>query len=384
MALPGSIPPYQPDPAAPSPRTTYIFGFRDVTNFTDQMVLNQKNHAQHSAPMWWIDEGTDNRVTLSDLGLAQRPDLVDSHTIHFHGFRNAIPLFDGVPELSISVPIGRDFTYFYRPHDPGTYMWHCHFEDVEHIHMGMTGLVFIRPAQNNGIIGIIGPGKYVFNDAIFGSPLNNPNPTPTPQTAGVSQYDREFGMFLSEAWASMHWNDAHGQVTDWSDYAPDYWLMNGRVYPDTLAPNGAGYDPVTGDLLITPGYAKLQYQPITSLVTANSGDRVLLRFVNLGYTQAAMTLDGIPMRIVGKDATLLRGRDGTNLTYETDTVYIGAGESYDAIFVAPDVTTQTTFLLYNRKVAQLANASGPGAGGQLTEIHIYPAGTLPPQTIPQT
>ena len=90
-------------------------------------------------------------------------------------------------------------------------------------------------------------------------------------------------------------------------------------------------------ILCTPGLDRLQYQPISSLVTANSGDRVLLRFVNLGYTQGAMTLDGIPMRVVGKDATLLRGRDGTDLTYMTDVVYFGAGESFDVIFIAPAV-----------------------------------------------
>ena len=53
-----------------------------------------------------------------------------------------------MPELSLAVPIGRDFTYFYRPHDAGTYMYHCHFEDVEHVQMGMTGMVFVRPKQN--------------------------------------------------------------------------------------------------------------------------------------------------------------------------------------------------------------------------------------------
>ena len=77
-----------------------------------------------------------------------RPDLSDGHTLHWHGFGNAIPLFDGVPEMCVSIPIGRDLTYFYQPHDPGTYMYHCHFEDVEHVQMGMTGHVFVRPKQN--------------------------------------------------------------------------------------------------------------------------------------------------------------------------------------------------------------------------------------------
>jgi FtsP/CotA-like multicopper oxidase with cupredoxin domain len=337
-------------------------------------------------------------VILTDLGLAQRPDLVDSHTIHFHGFRNAIPLFDGVPELSIAVPIGRDFTYFYRPHEPGTYMYHCHFEDVEHVHMGMTGLVFVRPYQNNGIPSAgIPAGKYCYNDAV--DPTADPlypwpaytsgTYTPTPKTAGVSAYDREFAVFLSEIWAEMHWSDAHIATTDWSEYDPDFWLMNGRVYPDTILPAGGDFNPTTGDL-IPPGdpvtglpITRLQYQPHTSLIKANSGDRVLLRFVNLGYTQAAMTLEGLPMHVVGRDATLLRGRDGTDLTYYTDTLSFGGGESFDVIFTAPSVSAPTRYLLYNRKLAQLRNSSAAGPGGQMTEVWIYP-GTLSAQTAPQT
>jgi hypothetical protein len=118
-------------------------------------------------------------------------------------------------------------------------------------------------------------------------------------------------------------------------------------------------------------------------VTANSGDRVLLRLVNLGYNQAAMSLDGIQMRVVGKDATLLRGRDGTDLTYLSDVVYFGAGESYDVIFTAPSVSSKTTYFLYNRKLANLSARGVSGAVGQMTEIRVYPAGSLPPQVAPQ-
>ena len=88
-----------------------------------------------------------------------RPDLFDGHTLHWHGFVNAIPLFDGVPELSLAVPIGRDLSYFYRPHDAGTYMYHCHFEDVEHVQMGMTGMVFVRPKQNGTRVGTVSVGR---------------------------------------------------------------------------------------------------------------------------------------------------------------------------------------------------------------------------------
>jgi FtsP/CotA-like multicopper oxidase with cupredoxin domain len=123
----------------------YIFGFRDVTSDSDQSVSHliaaYKGHTQMSAPTLDFVQNDDMKITLTNLGLVQRPDLTDSHTIHWHGFDIPSPLNDGVPEVSVAVPIGKQLTYFYRPHREGTYMWHCHFEDVEHVQMGMTGMV---------------------------------------------------------------------------------------------------------------------------------------------------------------------------------------------------------------------------------------------------
>ncbi|MFN2218538.1 MAG: hypothetical protein ACK2UA_08030, partial [Anaerolineae bacterium] len=169
-----------------------------------------------------------------------------------------------------------------------------------------------------------------------------------------------------------------------SDYAPDFWLLNGRAYPDTIEPPGGGTDLATGELIPPAGRPDLKYQPISSLVQVNSGDRVLLRFVNLGYVEQSMRLPGVPLRVVGRDATLLRGRSGNDLSYYTDTIIIGPGESVDAIFVAPDVTSETRLLLANRNYARLSNGGAPGYGGQMTEVRIFPAGTLPPQTEPNT
>ena len=66
----------------------------------------------------------------------------------------------------------------------------------------------------------------------------------------------------------------------------------------------------------------------------NSGDRVLLRLANLGYLQHAMQLPGIPMHVVGQDASLLRN-GSVDTSYRTDTLYIGAGEARDVLFDAP-------------------------------------------------
>ncbi|MGC9669580.1 multicopper oxidase domain-containing protein [Planosporangium sp. 12N6] len=354
VSMPDGAPPmapFWPDPLAPAGANLYVFGFRNVTGMTPDQVTAQRGRAQISAPMLSFDQETDVKITLTNLGLAQRPDLVDGHTIHWHGFQNAIPLFDGVPELSISVPIGRDFTYFYRPHDPGTYMYHCHFEDVEHVQMGMTGMLFVRPVQNDGTHGVPA-GRYAYNCG-----------------DGSTRYDREFAFMMTEVWAEAHYRDAHIQVNDWTDYKPSFFALNGRAYPDTLAPGG--------DPMAASADPRLRYQPISSLVTCNSGERVLLRLANLGYRNHAVTVDGIDLTVVGKDASLLRGRDGSANYAVTNTVEVGPGESRDVIFTAP---TPGTYLLYDRDYLSLANGGGGGYGGQMTEIRVSPAGTLGPQT----
>jgi hypothetical protein len=103
-----------------------------------------------------------------------------------------------------------------------------------------------------------------------------------------------------------------------------------------------------------------------------------------------MRLAGTKMRVVGKDATPLRGigtgglRNGADTSYYTDTIHIGAGESYDAIFTAPanTGTGYDTYLLHNAAMGALSIPGMAGLGGQLTEIRVYAAGSIPPQSQP--
>jgi FtsP/CotA-like multicopper oxidase with cupredoxin domain len=357
---PGAAP-YHPDDLAPSPFNTYIFGFRNVTGLTEQQIFEQKGKAQHNAPLLTLNEDTTRVVQLYNLGLQMRPDLVDSHTVHWHGFKNAIPMYDGEPSSSGGVPIGRNLKYVYKPHDPGTYMYHCHFEDVEHVQMGMTGPAVIYPKQ------YVNAGrKGVYNDGDWST-----------------EFDREFIIFLSEFWSVSHWSDSHIQLAEWSDYRPEYFMMNGRVYPHTLEAPGGGRD-AKGDLIAPTGLDMLQYQPMSALVNVNAGDRVLLRFINLGYTVHSLTLDGLKMRIVGKDATMLKN-GSTNLSYLTSSVTIGPGESAEGIFVAPPATSLTKYALYNRNFRYYGKSVVGGKTydiGQRTEIRVNPTGTLPPQAGP--
>ncbi len=397
-----AIPPFHPDNLAPlvddaHPQwgtfSTYIFGFRNITGLDDRQKSNQKNHAQHSAPMFWWDEyddalGNEMRVQVTNLGLALRPDLFDAHTLHWHGFRNVIPFFDGEPTGSVAVPTGRDFTYVYRPRDPGTYMYHCHVEDVEHVHMGMTGLVFVAPKQDKDANKLNLGASRPINKPYKGFLYNDGD--------GATGYDRQFAMFLSEVWAEAHWADAHIQLPEWSDYRADFAMINGRVYPDTLAPNGS-VDPFNpqrdpdGYLVPVPGYEYLRYQPLSSRITCMGGEQVALRFSNLGFREQSMTTAGVTMNVVGRDATPMRGRDGTDTSYMTDNVNIGPGESFDVVFTAPSFTGgqgtsgkgYDVYRLYNRAYIRSNNlAPSGGFGGQQTEIHVFPHGALSAQQYP--
>jgi FtsP/CotA-like multicopper oxidase with cupredoxin domain len=342
-----------------------MFGFAEPpasATTVAAITTAMKGKVQVPAPILSVPQGAGLKLDLTNVGLVSRPDLADSHTVHWHGFRNAISLFDGVPEMSIAVPPGRQFPYFYQPNDAGTYMYHCHFEDVEHVQMGMTGIVFVTPSTDTATV----KSAYIDGD-------------------GSTRYDRQYTLLLSEIDPVPHDNLEAVQEFQWVDYRPVYWIINGRAYPDTIRPEN---DPA------------LPRQPISSLIQANAGQRVLLRIVNLGYQQHAMQLTGIAMTVVGEDATLLRGPGGADLSYKTTTIYAGPGEARDAIFVAPpfdpgSVSGSTpargpwnTYLFKNRSYQKLNNNgstdAATGLGGMVTEVRVYrdalPAQVRPNQT----
>jgi hypothetical protein len=146
----------------------------------------------------------------------------------------------------------------------------------------------------------------------------------------------------------------------------------------------------SGDLVAPTGAPRLQNQPISSLITANAGERVLLRMSSLGYENHTMTADSIPMTVVAKDAVELRNGPVVN-HFQTTGVEVGPGESRDVIFTAPAYSSTlpggtdavgafNTYLFYDRDYRAAGNSGGPGLGGMATEIRVYASG-LPAQTV---
>ncbi|MFZ5925257.1 MAG: multicopper oxidase domain-containing protein [Bacillota bacterium] len=314
----------------PDGTSHYIFGFVDITDVAEGYIFEYRGKASLPAPLLEVYQQDEIHLTLTNLGMSTRPDLDDSHTVHWHGFPNQIPLWDGVPEASVSVLVGRDFVYYYKPLDPGTYMYHCHFEPVEHIQMGMVGPLIVRPLIEKSPL--YARRKFAYNDP-------------------ATEFHREYLVFLTELDADPHHLVATVQEFDWTEYRPEYWLINGRSYPDSVKPAA------------DPG---LPWQPYTSAIRAYSGEKVLLRFVNLGYQQHSVQVLGISLKVVGQDAQLVRGLGGQDLSYWKDALYFGAGQTVDAVFVAPE---PGVYPLYNRNYHKNTNA-GASFGGMVSEVQV--------------
>src|SRR5262249_9747132 len=128
-------------------------------------------------------------------------------------------------------------------------------------------------------------------------------------------------------------------------------------------------------------------QPNSALIQVNPGERALLRLANLGYQQHSMQLPGIPMHVVGQDASLLR-----SASYWTNTLELGPGEARDVLIDAPPFDAlrpsgtdgrgpYNVYWFKNRDWRRLTNfGAPPGAGGMMTEVRVY-QNPLPAQTV---
>jgi FtsP/CotA-like multicopper oxidase with cupredoxin domain len=300
-----------------------------------------------------LDEDDELFLTLTNVGMAMRPDLFDPHTIHWHGFPQAASIMDGVPDSSISVNMGASLTYYYNAKDAGTYMYHCHVEATEHMQMGMLGNLYVRPRQNRLPNGTALPhmgssyvhatgDMYAYNDG-----------------DGTTQYDVEYPIQMGSFDPDFHDASFEVQPLPFGAMRDRFFMLNGRGYPDTVDPAVL----VTTDPLGNPQKS----QPVSSLITAAPNQRILLRISNLNITQFnTLGINGLQMEVVALDARLLRDDLGNNMYYKTNSLTLGGGQSADVIVTAP---TAGTYFLYSTNLDQLAN-DAENFGGMMTEIRI--------------
>ena len=257
----------------------YIFSFGDADGVpADRVIADRTLKAQLPAPTIVVKQGQELYLTMTNVGMVVRPDLFDPHSVHWHGFPNAAPIFDGLPEPSPTANMGNSMTYYYNAVVPGTFFYHCHVEAAEHMQMGMIGNLWVTPAQDGTPIN--GFTKFVYNDG-----------------DGSTGYDVAYPLLLTGFDSFFHIASDTVQALPFAAMYDEYPMINGRGYPDTINPN---------DILNQEGFAA---QKIPTIITANTGQRILLRVCNISTTHQytfATTL-GVPMKVVGRGAAMLRG-----------------------------------------------------------------------------
>jgi FtsP/CotA-like multicopper oxidase with cupredoxin domain len=298
----------------PDKKAVYSFGFTDDPN----------GHAKIPGPSIVVDEGDTVNITLhddKDPTKTQNNPTGDGHTIHLHGL-DMPSAMDGDPMTAPgghSILQGSTYLYHFVAKYPGTYYYHCHSSAAEHIQMGMYGALVIRPrGQSN----VAYPGTPAFN--------------------------KEYTFVLSDMDSAQHnqdYNNLHSGGTDvnWTQYQPDYFLINGKAWPDTMM------DPQDN-------------------VEATLGQTVLVRLINTGYTVHSMHSHGFHFLVVGSDGRKL------DAPYSKDTLDVAPGERYELIFNL----NQVGRYMFHDHLEQHTTNAGKYPGGMITMISVNnPDGSNP-------
>ena len=363
----------------------YTFGYADITGTPpEDAIADGILDAEWPATSIELEEGQEFYLSLSNVGTVIRPDLFDPHTVHFHGFPNASTVFDGVPEVSVSINMGATLTYYYNIVEPGTYIYHCHVEATEHMEMGMLGNLYVHPAQDvDGCASSTCPAGGRSGGPGGGTALGEPEGYVYNDDDGTTGWDVEKAIQVSSFDAAFHDASLFVQPLPFALLEATYPQMNGRGYPDTMAAGDlpaprdntapvaghpAGKVTGTGGEILNNGTPT---QTLDSVVAVTAGDKLLLRLSNVSVDRFyTMTAQGLTMQIVGTGARLMRGIDGKNVYREVASINLGGGETHDILIDTTGVTPGTYFL-YSTELHQMSNLTELD-GGMITEIVVNP------------
>lgn len=239
-----------------------------------------------SVRMWIIEDPDDSvngrtfpskpiRVTEGDIVRVTVGNQGNAHTIHWHGIEPS-PVNDGVGKNSFEVT--GSFDYQWLAAHAGTYFYHCHKNTTLHVEMGLYGALIVDPPQGQGFVAAYNPG----------------NPA-----GHVIPYDVEAFFVPDEidsVWHSLG-HDAHMQVCDSNDP-----MAAGTFSQDGMLNN------FMPDIFVITGVPRVDdATPITDprvAVNAQTGQTVLIRVVNAGYTIQQYTF-GLDVTVIAMDGRAL-------------------------------------------------------------------------------
>ena len=247
------------------------------------------------------------------------PAVAGNTSIVFSGFATAAT--GGVQgPVAQEVAPGKTITYTFTAGNPGTYAYYSGTRPELQIDMGLYGAIVVLPksavpaagcaADNKTLralsLGKVGGIDYRNVTAVNGAAAAMDHPE--------TCYDREYLFQLSEMDSNIHQAvlacvNAGTAVCPQIDvvtdpYHPNYYVINGRSFPDNMDPNYA------------PMYPN---QPYNSDPQIHPGETMLLRVVGQGREQHPFHIHANHGRVLARDGNMLLAANDPNLTTTTPT-----------------------------------------------------------------
>jgi FtsP/CotA-like multicopper oxidase with cupredoxin domain len=266
---------------------------------------------QLPGPVLCVTEGATVTVSLHNT-------LPEAVSLVFPGQENvlangvpSLPVFSG-PTMTSLAPVaaaaGGNMTYSFVATRPGTYLYESGTDPAKQVQMGLFGALVVRPA---------GHPERAYAD---------------PST----QFDQsaEYVMILSEIDPTLHQAVERNRSYDYTRYHPRYWMINGRSFPDTIAPNGASWLPTQ------PYGAMVHIRPYDPNPLDSHGDPnpnynpdpALVRYLSVGTRNHPFHPHGNHGRVIGRDGSLLQGAAAADLSYEKFLVNVAPGQTWDVTY----------------------------------------------------
>ena len=255
---------------------------------------------QYPGPVLCVNEGDTVTVVLHNT-------LNRGISLIFPGQENVLadgqpdgPVFNGANLVSLAKVAGANggtVTYSFVAIRPGTFLYQSGTDPAIQVPMGLFGAIVVRPAGHP--------------DWVYDRPETAFNP------------NHEYIALLSEIDPVLSQKMEAGQPFNSKNYHPRYWMINGRGFPDTIAPNFASWlpgQPYGALAIIEPWDASLNPLP------------AVIRYLSVGSVDYPFHPHGNNVRIVGRDGMPLEGAAAEDLAYDKYSIPVGPGQTWDALF----------------------------------------------------
>lgn len=301
-----------------------IINMPDGNSMVMWSYTNANGAFQYPGPVLCADQGDTVTVTLrNELPVPTSAQFVGIDNVKVNG-RPAQAQFDGagvLQSLTNDAGFGHSVTYTFKADEPGTYLYQSGTDQQLQIEMGLVGAVIIYPAT---VVTAAALAALPVDERAFARLAYN-DPTTIYST------EHEYMLMLTELDPDVHYAVEEGGLLRSAEYMgtwkPRYFMINGRSFPDVLAPNGAAWLP-------SQPYGALAhvepFDPISNPLPA------LIRYLAVGGESYPFHPHSNHEKVIAKDGRMLA--DGaTDLSMEKFAIVVEPGSTIDATFIWTNV-----------------------------------------------